>query len=227
MPILFPIARHGGKGQALAEQLRQAIQSGRFSPGQRLVESDLGADLKAGRGLLREALRQLAAEGLVELVPNKGAMVRRLTRCAAIELLEIRTELEAFAARRAAGRMGDTSARHAFKRAIAPIRENRLRGGFDAHEAENRLFHRAILDAAGNRQLIAVHERLQLALLWAQIRPAIGVEVVEGSVADHRVIARAIGRGDAEAAEAAVRAHLGRVIDLLEAIPDMLFQREP
>src|SRR5512138_3316718 len=81
----------------LASHIRDAINSGRFVPGQRLVEAELTAEYGVSRGPLREALRQLSAEGLVELMPHRSAQVRRLTRVEILELFQIRGQLEAMA----------------------------------------------------------------------------------------------------------------------------------
>ena len=62
----------------MASHLKDGILAGRYAPGQRLIEADLTRDLGVSRGPLREAFRKLTAEGLIESVPNKGAVVRRL-----------------------------------------------------------------------------------------------------------------------------------------------------
>ncbi|MFD2857263.1 GntR family transcriptional regulator [Seohaeicola zhoushanensis] len=93
---------HGAKGESVVQALRTAIHGGRYVPGQRLVEADLTSELGVSRSLLREAFRILSAEGLIETVPNRGALVKRLSRREAMELFEIRMELEALSARLAA-----------------------------------------------------------------------------------------------------------------------------
>ncbi|MDL1899747.1 GntR family transcriptional regulator [Anaerolineae bacterium CFX9] len=82
------------------DALRDAILSGELKPGQALVETELAADLGVSRAPLREALQQLAAEGLVEVVPYRGAAVRMLHRKDIEELYSLRIALETFAARR-------------------------------------------------------------------------------------------------------------------------------
>jgi DNA-binding GntR family transcriptional regulator len=217
-------APHGAKGRRVADHLRCVIQTGRFAPGQRLVEGDLTRELAVGRGLLREAFRDLAAEGLVELVPNRGAMVRRLTRAEALELFEIRAELEALAARRAAERMGDPCLRRAFAREIAPIWDDSARLGVDAYILENEHFHGAILTASGNARLSELHSRLQLALILYQVRSALGADVLASSVIEHRAIAQAILERDAAAADKLIRSHLARAEAMIRNVPRELFR---
>lgn len=83
----------------VAKMLRGAITSGRFAPGQRLVEKDLCELLGVSRPSVREALRELESEGLIEIIPNKGPSVKRLTAADAASVYQVRAALEALAAR--------------------------------------------------------------------------------------------------------------------------------
>src|SRR5262245_19538079 len=82
--------------------IRTAIVDGRYVLGQRLIEADLSEEYAVGRSSIREALRRLSGEGLVEIVRNKGAIVRRFTRPEITDFYCVRGELEALAARLAA-----------------------------------------------------------------------------------------------------------------------------
>jgi DNA-binding GntR family transcriptional regulator len=219
--------RRGAKGQGVADRLSDAILDGRLAPGQRLVEVDLTRALGVSRGPIREALRRLAAEGLVELVPNRGALVRRLAMTEALELFEIRTELEAFAARRAAANMRDACVRERFERAVAPIWDEAPRHSTMAYLAENQRFHAGVLDAAGNAQLVALSRRLQLSLMMARIGGALDAGLVTTSIAEHRAITRALRARDGDAAERAMRDHLGRAMAFVAALPASVFRADP
>ncbi len=83
----------------VAKVLRGAITSGRFAPGQHLVEKDLCELLGVSRPSVREALRELEGEGLIEITPNKGTSVKRLTAADAASVYQVRAALEALAAR--------------------------------------------------------------------------------------------------------------------------------
>lgn len=218
---------HGIKGRSLAERLSASIRAGRFAPGQRLVEADLTAELGVGRGLLREAFRKLSAEGLIELVPNRGALVRRFSLCEALELFEIRNELECLAARRAANHIADLCTRESFERAAKPIWSDHVRQGSDDYLAENQRFHAAIMAASGNAQLVSVSERLQLSLILSQIRFALTPDVLAHSVAEHRRIAQAILDGDPVAAGLAMREHLDRATEIVKSVPADAFRPAP
>ncbi len=217
--------RRSGTGMGVADFLSEAIRGGRFAPGQRLVEADLTRELGVSRGPVREALRRLAAEGLIEIVPHRGALVRRLSAAEAQELFEIRTELEVFAARRAATAMADPRRAGRFRCAVAPI-WNEAPHSTAGYIAENQQFHAAIIAAAGNRQLMALNVQLQLSLIMAQIGGALSSELIAASVVEHRVIADAILAGDGAAAARAMRAHLGRAMRFMAGLPPEVFRHE-
>ena len=82
-----------------AKVLRHAITSGRFAPGQRLVERDLCELLGVSRPSVREALRELESDGLIDIIPNRGPSVKSLTAADAVSVYQVRAALEALAAR--------------------------------------------------------------------------------------------------------------------------------
>lgn len=168
-----PRARQG-KGAAASEQevgeessvtsvdqatamIRQAILSGRYAPGERLKVADLSAHLGFSPMPLREALRKLEGEGLVEVEPNRGATVRRLDQKFVEDLFELSGELRIFALRRGLLKMTldtlDTLERLA-EEYEAAIAENNLSRGLRA----NREFHSLIVRIGGNREVERVFQ---------------------------------------------------------------------
>lgn len=218
---------HGRKEASVADFLSAAIMSGRFVPGQRLVEAELTSNLGVSRGPVREALRRLSAEGLIEIVPNRGAVVRRLSMEEALELFEIRTELEALAARRAAENMKDARIREAFDRAIAPIWSVTPRHSTVEYLQENQCFHAAVMAASGNGQLVKLHQQLHLSLILAQISSSLSSHVIGASLNEHRMIASAIRARDVAAADQAIREHLQRAQGFMRVMPPDVFRGEP
>jgi DNA-binding GntR family transcriptional regulator len=93
--------------QQVLEALRRAIVSGRLAPGQRLTERELIEMTGVSRTVIREALRQIEAEGLIEIIPNKGPVVRALSAAEARDLYRIRAVLEGLAARLCAENAND------------------------------------------------------------------------------------------------------------------------
>ncbi|WP_127904429.1 GntR family transcriptional regulator, partial [Solirhodobacter olei] len=218
---------HGTKPMSAARRLTAAIQAGHYAPGQRLIEAELTASLGISRSALREAFRALAAEGTIELVPNRGALVRRLSLREALELFQIRMELEALAARLAATNIARPKVRSAFSEATASIRDETPRQSTSAYICENAAFHAAIFEAADNRELARLNRRLQLSLIMSQISPLLTQETIRASLTEHRAIAAAVLAGDADSAASAARAHLSRARDFVRSMPPNVFRREP
>jgi DNA-binding GntR family transcriptional regulator len=216
----------GQKAERVAEHVRNGIRHGRYAPGQRLVEAELTEELGVSRGPVREAFRRLAADGVIEIVPNRGALVRRLSMREALELFEIRMALEALAARRAAGNMEDGCARERFSRAIAFIWKDEPRYSTGEYITENQAFHSAIYEAAANLELARLNSQLHLSLIMSQIRSALTSEIIGDSLTEHRRIAEAILAGDAAAAEKASNNHLGRAMEFVHTMPPELFRRD-
>jgi DNA-binding GntR family transcriptional regulator len=199
---------HGATVAFIVERLRDDILAGRLQPGSRLVECDLTARFAVSRGPVREALRRLAADGLIEHWPHRGAVVRRLAEREIRELFLIRIELEALAARLAAGTQApDRRAR--FVASIQPIHADAPRILCE-YLKENAAFHDAVMALADNLQLRELAARLQLPLIMAQVGDVLTPAMLEASVREHRAIARAILDRDPEAASARMRAHLER-----------------
>jgi DNA-binding GntR family transcriptional regulator len=203
---------HGATVPFIVARLRDDILARRVAPGMRLVEGELTARFSVSRGPVREALRRLSAEGLIEHWPHRGALVRRLTLREIRELFEIRVEMEALAARLAAA-AESSERRHRFIASIAPIYADAPRNSCEYLE-ENAAFHDAVMTLGGNLQLRDLAIRLQLPLIMAQVGDVLTPDVLEASVREHRAVARAILDRDAAAASARMRDHLERAAKL-------------
>ena len=206
---------HGATVAHIVDGLRCDILAHRLQPGERLIESALTKRFSVSRGPVREALRRLAAEGLIEHAPHRGAIVRRLSPRDIGELFQIRVEMEALAARLAA-QSPDKTARARFVEEIAMIFADAPRR-METYLDENAAFHAALMRLAGNKQLQELSARLRLTLIMAQVGGALTVEVMRASVREHRAIAKAVVDGDGETAAAATRAHLQRAAALAVA----------
>jgi DNA-binding GntR family transcriptional regulator len=206
--------------EQVVSSLFSGLMSSRFAPGQRLIEADLTAEYGVSRGTLREAFRRLAADGLIEIVPHRGAIVRRLSPRDMTELFQIRTRLEGLAARLAAENMADDEVRAHFESAIAPVWDDAPRTRSTDYLTENANFHEAILDASGNRQLALVSRQFQLPVIMAQVRGLLTPETMATSVAEHRLMARAILEGRADDGERLMQEHLARAMDITRRFVD-------
>jgi DNA-binding GntR family transcriptional regulator len=194
--------------------LRQRILSGELEHHAKLRQEDLAAELGVSRTPVREALGRLAADGLVELLPNRGARVADITPADMRASYEARLIVEPAAAALAAQRRDDP-ALAAMRAAIDAHRDafGDVRAAFNA----NREFHVALVAASGNDFLLRFVEQL-----WAR---RIGLRIYEAQrespkliavdADQHEAIADAVQRGDAAAAESLTRAHIGAAMGLL------------
>ncbi|MFG1413758.1 GntR family transcriptional regulator [Xanthobacter sp. VTT E-85241] len=217
-------ARHGQTVEHTVQRLRDAIFAGRLVPGQRLIAGDLTAEIGISRGTVREAFRRLEADGLLEIIPNRGAVVRRLSRDQVRELFQIRENLESLAARLAAAHIGTGTNRDYFTgiwNTVRPSGEMLKTHLFMEH---NRLFHRSIVKISGNTMLSDLIETLHLPVVMFQVGQVMQPENMESSHQDHVRVAQAILDGDADRAEQEMRLHLKRSGEWVLRLPSFAFK---
>jgi DNA-binding GntR family transcriptional regulator len=204
--------------------IRGAILEARFAPGQRLVESELSSLTGLGRGPVREALRLLAAEGLVAIERNKGAVVARASKAMMTEVFEVRELLAGLAARRAALRAATSPHLESIERALD---EESLRNvddsGLILMEANEHL-HQLVVDAAESPVIERVLVQMQLPELRSIFFRLMSPTIWRHSREDHIGILNTILKGDGEAAEQRMRAHVRRTAALFADLPDELLR---
>jgi len=191
------------------DRLSREILSGRTDPGERLVEEQLTRRLGISRAPLREALRLLAQQGLVEHIPRRGVRVATLSDDDVRELYEVRDVLERHAVRAMPPDADVAGLRAALDgMRVATEKTDRLAAA-DAH----RRFHVALVAMGGNRQLSALYEsvlvRLQLYMAVNLRREAEVAEPSHGVARHERLFVAAAGR-DAEAVLTELGAHGAR-----------------
>ena len=192
----------------LATVLKERLRRGELQPGQRLVEADLVRETGASRSKVREALRQLAAEGLVVIDEFRGASVRRFTQAEAAQISRAREALEGLAARLAAETPLKPLERSHLKKLQADMDDAARAKQVERYARLNEAFHAFILNRAGNAFVTAFVERLRIPLFRLQFQDGWGGDPMLRRNTDHQKISRAILKGDPDAAEAAMRAHL-------------------
>ena len=206
--------------------IRQGIVEGRFVPGQRLIARDLTEEFEISRGAVREAFRRLAAEGMVDLIPNRGATVRRLSRRQMDQLFQIRECLEGLAAGMAALQIDEGDNRQIFTRVWEKVRPTGHDLPWNIFIENNRLYHRTIVEIGGNDLLSELIVNLQLPVVMIQVGRAMRSEHADLSHADHVAIAEAIFAGDQIAAEAAMRKHVRGSHAWIRTLADSAFKSE-
>ncbi|MGH3256516.1 MAG: GntR family transcriptional regulator [Streptosporangiaceae bacterium] len=206
--------------QRAGERLRQAILAGDMAPGQRLVEEELAGMLAVTRASLRGALFDLAAEGLVERIPNRGARVRVITIGEAVAITECRMALEGLCAAKAAELVTDAEAMRLHQ--LGEQMQSSVADGESLKYSElNHELHRLVREISDQAVAARLLERLNGQLVRHQFRLSLRPGRAQVSLPQHLAIIAAItGRRPAEA-EQASREHLHSVIAAL------LDQQEP
>jgi DNA-binding GntR family transcriptional regulator len=206
----------------LREQIEEQIATGRLPPGSGLDEASLGEQFGVSRTPVREALIQLAAEGLIEMRPRRGAVVTSLGPARLLEMFEVMAELEALCARQAARRM--TAAEHA-ELLLAHQACEAARADPDAYFYCNERFH-AIIYAASHNGFLAE----QAMLLHRRLRPYRRLQLrvrdrMDTSYAEHSAVVAALQAGDAAGSAAALRGHVSvqgeRFGDLVASLAEL------
>ena len=187
-------------------RLRDLIVENRLRPGERVPELEIAASLGVSRTPIREALKVLAAEGLVEMQPLRGAIVRAFSPKDAQDMLRVIALLEEFAARQACSapqeRIDAVLALH------DQVREHFRRRERQPYFALNQRFHESVVALAGNETLCATHAAL--AQRMRRIR-YVGNSVPDNwgaAMAEHEAMAQALATRDADAMAQAMREHL-------------------
>ena len=189
------------------ERMRTAIIEGHFAPGERLVERPLCDQLGVSRTVIRETIRYLEAEGLVEIIPNRGPIVALLDWDQAEQIYAIRMQLEGSAAAACAQRYGGDFATR-LGEALAAINATMNDAEWTGVMRATTQFYEIIFAEAGHaiawdivQRLNGRISRLRVLTLSAKDRPRPGISHMA-------TIYEAILSRDADAAEAAVQAHI-------------------
>jgi DNA-binding GntR family transcriptional regulator len=198
------------------ERLRDAIIDGRFFPNERLVETDLVRRFGGTRAAVRLALAVLEQQGLVVRERNRGARVRLVTEREAVEIIEIRAMLESLVARHAALHatatdLGGLQARLIEMEALSAANQ------LVRYTEANAIFHAEIARIAQHPSAERLLNGLRAQTVVFQFRPLFEPGRAVEVDAEHRALVAAIGSGDADAAEAAMRTHVDNVGRALRA----------
>ena len=186
--------------------LREAIRDGRFEPGQRLVVADVTRMLGVSSGPVREAVRRLTGEGLVEITPHRGAAVREFSARDIREIFQVREVLEGLAARLAAERIDVGDGRD---RLLAIQREASVLPASGAGYVEhNHAFHELIYRLADNTRVQEQSRQLTMPIYRLRYHHLMDPAYARTSAAEHALIVDAVLAGDGARADRAMRNHI-------------------
>jgi DNA-binding GntR family transcriptional regulator len=190
-----------------ATGLRDRILSGDLRPGEKIVEEDLCARLGISRGPLREALRLLTQQGLVEHLPRRGSRVVEWSPDDVLQLFELRSVLERHAVESALPLADPSTALEPVRAALAVMRS--AKGGLERDDA-HRTFHAAVVGLAANRQLDFALEPILLKLqvpMARNLREEARRQSVRDGIARHEELLQALEGNDPDLVVKALHEH--------------------
>jgi DNA-binding GntR family transcriptional regulator len=204
--VVKRIARPRSLSAIVVDQIRDLIISDRLALGEQLSEQALAEQLGVSRTPVREAFLKLQTERLVEVRPQRGTFVFSYNTVELREICELREVLEVGALRVAAkrDRAGVIKALKAQVRSSAPI----VAQGPAAFQPYDTAFHETLVQASGNRELIAAYAKISGRVRAIRYRLTRTMEQIKGSQRDHGLVVNALIAGNDAEAEAALSRHV-------------------
>jgi DNA-binding GntR family transcriptional regulator len=197
--------------EAAVDRLRDLIVQGRLAPRERVNERLLCAQLGISRTPLREAIKLLATEGLVELLPNRGAIVAPIDLARLAETLEVMGALEGLA--------GELACRHAGTERLAQIRAlhqemllKHAAGDLAGYFHYNQAIHLGIVEASGNEVLANTYRQLNANVRRARYMANLSRERWDAAVREHEEILQALEAREVERLKRLLRDHLAHKV---------------
>jgi len=191
----------GKRGVDLQKILRERIARQEIAPGAKLGENELSKEFGVPRSIVREALSALEQRGLIERIPNRGAVVARLDLSQVFEIYDTREVLEGLCARLATQNVPPEFWQDLVEMFDAPMQAHVARGDYESFLAGYELFRRRLLEAAANpvlsNMLDSIYEKTQAVIRRIMILPG----RAEIGLNEHRAVLAAMRRGEADEAE--------------------------
>jgi DNA-binding GntR family transcriptional regulator len=212
-----PVPAESLQQRSTSDRIVDAISKGilrrQYVVGQRLIEADLMRDLGVSRSTVREALKILAANGVVELTHHRGAIIRALSAEDARELLEVLEVLTGLAARLAASKISAAANRLRFEAVAGPLIEPKAEQDLNLILDQRASFYQAMFDIADSRELNRVLPSSRAHLFRTQFYTYLTKPDLRAMIAEYRGITEAILAGDPVKAESRMRRHLQKTAE--------------
>jgi DNA-binding GntR family transcriptional regulator len=208
----------GLQNRSLREQvldvLRESILDGEFRPGQPLIETDLAAQLQISRAPLREAMRVLSAEGLLETVPYRGTTVKALTKTDIEELYSLRGALESFAIQRIIARENPDDV-ELLKSIYANMLDAAEKGDLKRLNSEDQVFHATLMELSAHSLLQSIWNMVSM-----RVRQVMALRNKQNNnitqvAYNHLPIIEAMAAGDGERATRLIQEHVASAGDII------------
>lgn len=205
------------------QSICQGIRQGLFAPGQHLLEPELTRRLGISRGTLREALKHLAAAGIVTLSRYRGAYIAALDKKSVLDLLDTLEPLAQLAARLAAANCNTAAKKQEMRAAANNIEAAHAVGNIATYLEERRRFYNTMVELSSNRELARVMPLSRTDLFRAQIERIQSEKQRKQHASGYAKIAQAIINGDAQEAERAVAKHFQGTRKTIDELPPHAF----
>ena len=189
------------------QTLRQAILKGELKPGERLMEIQLAQKLGVSRTPVREAIRKLELEGLVVMIPRKGAEVAKITVRDLKDALEVRMAIDSLSVKLACERL-DENDKTEIKQACVAFREAVKSKNVQAIVEGDERFHNTIYRASKNQKLITIAMNLREQVYRYRFEYVKDFSYHENLIREHDQITEAILKGDVETAQKIMKEHI-------------------
>lgn len=199
---------------SLVDGIVEDVRNGKLIPGQRLLETDLAERFKVGRGTVREAIRRLSGEGLIQVHRFRGASIRMLSEKEVLDVLAVLELMLGLAARQAANGIDMDENRELLQRRLDELLALEGSSEFYAAVRHRELFINAIVSISGNQELDRVMPKLQLLIARLQM-PDLVPDAQR--FADYRMLGEAILSGEEGLAEYVARLHMRHSIEAFKA----------
>jgi len=210
-----PRLNHATLAQQVCDVLRSRILANEYEPGFNLREEAIAVELHVSRVPVREALRQLGADGLVDLVPRHGAIVSSLSLAEFLDAYRVRESLEVLALRLAIPRLDDLDVNH-LRDLEFGMEQAAACGDVEVFFALNTDFHRFFVESSGNGYLQGIYRQL-LEQMRRYQSPSLTLRGgLERSLAQHREVIDAVAARDVDGAVASMSDHIRIPQRLLE-----------
>ncbi|MEM6972676.1 MAG: GntR family transcriptional regulator [Pseudomonadota bacterium] len=199
--------------ETVCREIEDLIVTGEIGAGEKLNELALANRLAVSRGTVREAVRHMAQSGLIELVSNRGAFVRRISNDEVNDLYELRGAIFALACARAARHQAacpEASLIAALQDNLEAMRAAHAEGDKDAYYRLNIGFHELLMDASANPRARAIYDGLVKEMHLYRRRGLSFATNIARSIEEHAAIAGAVAAGNEAAARDAGRVHIER-----------------
>lgn len=213
---------HAGLHEQAAARLRNMLVEGRIAPGAKLNERELAEALHISRTPLREAIKMLASEGLVDLLPNRGAVAVKLTEADVVHSFELLAELEGLAGELAAQRIEDV-ARNELRAKHFEMMACHARHDLSGYYRLNALIHAGIGEAAANPVLSGTYRKVNARVQSLRFRTNQNAAKWQRAMQEHTQMMEALDARDGAGLRQLLKTHLEHkrdtVLELMRAGP--------